>query len=394
MFVTQMNKRPYAPPRQGARPQPSRRANAPSPSRQGVPGRRAGGQRRGRGPRGELAVLAVGGIVVILLAFFLQRAWPDGFPLHPAERGTQSVQQVNEIHSAGPLRINEIMSSNHRSFTAEDGSSPDWIEVANVSDEALNLRGYALSQTAQDGNVFTFPELRLAPGECVLVLADSRLRTDAANSLHAPFRLSSGGDTLMLFNPAGTAVDTVNLPALEPDQSYARLDDAHWQSCSTPTPGQPNTQEGYRALTEPDGSSPVVLTELMATNRSTIADENGEYYDYIELYNCSAEAVDLTGWYLSDDPADARKWRFPEVGIAPGEALVVFASGLDRREDPAHLHTNFALSSEGEQVVLSDAQGRVRDRVAFDLLKADAAWSKLPDGSWSTAAPSPGRVNS
>ena len=198
----------------------------------------------------------------------------------------------------------------------------------------------------------------------------------------------------MLFSPAGSAVDTVNLPALEPDSSYARMDESQWQLCSTPTPGQPNTAEGLRVLTQPEGNSPVVVTELMSTNRSALADENGEYYDYIELYNRSAEAVDLTGWHLSDDSVDVRKWSFPKLSLEPGEALVVFASRLDRREDPAHLHTNFALSSEGELVVLSDAQGKVRDRVEFDLLKANVAWTRTSDGSFSSAAaPSPGRVD-
>lgn len=404
--MTQMNKRPYVPPRQGARPQAQRRgasarsgaAAGGAQTRRAPAGgaqiRRTGARRSGRGPTGELLILAVGGLVVIAVAFFLQMAMPNGFPLRERAADGQAVRQVTEIHTAGPLRINEIMSGNRRTLTAGDASSPDWIEVANVGDRALNLRGYALSKTSDDANVFTFPELQLEPGACALVLADSRLRTDAADNLHAPFRLSSAGDTLMLFNAAGTAVDTVNLPALEPDQSYARVSEGQWQLCSTPTPGQPNTAEGYRALTEPDGDSPVVVTELMSTNRSTLADETGVYCDYIELYNRSAEAVELTGWHLSDDPTDVWKWSFPQLSLGPGETLVVFASRLDRRDDPTHLHTNFALSSEGEQVVLSDAQGKVRDRVEFDLLKADVAWTRMADGSWSSAAaPSPGRVD-
>ena len=62
--------------------------------------------------------------------------------------------------------------------------------------------------------------------------------------------------------------------------------------------------------------------------------------------------------------------------------------------DPAQLHTNFALSSEGESVVLSNAAGRVMDRVDFDLLKADVAWSRTQDGSFTASlAPTPGRAN-
>ena len=161
-----------------------------------------------------------------------------------------------------------------------------------------------------------------------------------------------------------------------------------------PTPGMLNSEENYRALNEPRSDSPVIVTELMSTNSATLADENGQYYDYIELYNRSGEAVNLSGWYLSDDSARARKWRFPDVTLQAGEYLVVFASGLDRKDDPAHLHTSFSLSSEGEEVVLSDVNGREMDSVQFDLLQRDVAWSRADDGSWSSVKqPSPGRAN-
>ena len=91
---------------------------------------------------------------------------------------------------------------------------------------------------------------------------------------------------------------------------------------------------------------------------------------------------------------NARKWRFPQLSLSSGEYLVVFASKLDRTEDTAQLHTNFALSSEGESVVLSNAAGRVMDRVDFDLLKADVAWSRTQEGSFTASlAPTPGRAN-
>lgn len=394
--MTQMNKRPVAQPRPGVR-RPAGGAQPPRRSANAAPPRRSASAAPLRARRGSsggsILRLAVAGAVVCALALALQCAWPGGFPL--AERKESApVEAVTEIYASGPLRINEIMSGNRRTLTDADGGTPDWIEVANVGTKEVELKGCALSKSSNAASVFTFPELVLAPGECALVLADSRLREDAAD-MHAPFRISASGDTLMLFNAGGTAIDTVNIPALGSDQSYARMDTAQWQTCSTPTPGLPNTEEGYRALTEPSGDSPVVVTELMSTNRSTYPDENGQYYDYVEIHNRSDAAVNLAGWFLSDDAADPRKWRFPDCTLEPGEYRVVFASKLDRREDPAHLHTNFALSSEGEQLLLSNAQGRVMDRVDFDLLKANVAWSLNGDGSWgSAAAPSPGRANS
>ena len=406
--MSQSNRRPYpqgqrGPQRPAARPgayggRPPVRPGSGAPVGRGAPASRRPAPRR-RGGSGallrELSVLLIGGVVVAVLAYSLQCLWPNGFPLKTRQTNSVPVvQAVSEIHSGGPIRINEVMTGNQSVLSIEDGSTPDWIEIANIGKSAVNLSGYSLSKTANAVTVFTFPEVWLNAGECLLVYADSRLRATAGEDLHAPFRLSSMGDTLMLFNANGTAIDTVNLPAVTRNYSYVRLDTSRWAESSMPTPGLLNTEENYRALNEPRSDSPVIVTELMSTNSATLADENGQYYDYIELYNRSGEAVNLSGWYLSDDSARARKWRFPDVTLAPGEYLVVFASGLDRKDDPAHLHTSFSLSSEGEEVVLSDVNGREMDSVQFDLLQRDVAWSRADDGSWSSAKqPSPGRAN-
>lgn len=389
--MTQSNKRPYAPP-QGAR----------SPQRPAAPRQQsAAPQRPAARPsrsllQGDLLKLIIGGVIAAVLAFALQRAWPNGFPVVPAaDANAVSVREtISEIYSEGPLRINEIMSSNRSTLSLEDGTSPDWIEVSNISGKPVSLQGWSLSKTENDVRVFTFPAMELAAGDSVLVYADSRLRDDPAQALHAPFGLSSSGDTLMLFNAGGSAVDTVNLPALSADQSYARMGDFAWQACATATPGLSNTEESYYALRQPSGDSPVIISEIMSTNTSTLKDENGHYYDYLELFNRSGDTVNLTGWYLTDDSQNLRKWRVPDLSLGAGECLVVFCSKLDRTDDPARLHTNFGLSSEGESVFLVNPQGRVMDRVDFDLLKANVAWSLGGDGSWSSAAaPSPGRAN-
>ena len=132
----------------------------------------------------------------------------------------------------------------------------------------------------------------------------------------------------------------------------------------------------------------------MTTNTSTYTDENDQYSDYIELHNVSGETVDLTGWYLTDDAQNLRKWKFPAVQMNAGEYLVVHASKLDRKDNPAHLHTNFALSSEGEDVLLVNPEGRIADRVKVELLKSNKAWSLASSGSWTDGVnPTPGQAN-
>ena len=103
----------------------------------------------------------------------------------------------------------------------------------------------------------------------------------------------------------------------------------------------------------------VVITEFLAENRDGILDEDGESPDWIEIQNQGAAAVDLEGWYLSDDANELQRWRFPRVEILPGDYLLVFASGKDRAEAGSELHTNFRLEGNGEFLGLVDGAGFV-----------------------------------
>lgn len=339
-------------------------------------------------PRGFVP-LAIVCVLIVGLGVVLQGLMPNGFALtgqkDVAERPVAA--QVTEIHGDGPIRLNEIMSANGGMLADENGETGDWVEVANIGSRPVNLRGYVLAKSAKAGNVFQFPDMILQPGECAVVFADSTLQSDANGTLHAPFRLSSGGDVLMLFNDADVAVDTVNIPALSENQAYVRQGRDTWAIKDQATPGLLNTDENYRALTSAIQDSPVKLVEIVASNTKYRPDEGGVCRDYVVLRNASGEAVDISGWYLSDNPKLNRLWRFPEgVAIPGGGTLTVYCSGESRTDDPSHPHTSFRLSSEGETVTLSNAKGQPVDIVTYDLLRTDTAYVREGDG-WNVGVP-------
>ncbi len=343
----------------------------------------------GKLPKGFGVMLGIcAGIIV--LGLLLQGLLPNGFQLTTLKESSERpvAARVSEIHSDGPVRVNEVMSANGGVMVDENGNTPDWAEVANVSNRPVNLRGYILAKSAKAGNVFVFPDMILQPGECAVVYCDNTLVDAPGGELHAPFRLSSGGDVMMLFNDADVAVDTLNLPALGENQAYARRDRETWEITEQTTPGMLNTEENYRAMTSVVQNGPVQLAEIVASNRQYAPDENGAFYDYVLLRNTSGEAVDLSGWYLSDNPALPRLWKFPAGASIPGGGtLLVHCSGMNRLEDLSHLHTSFRLSSEGETVTLSNANGQPVDSATYDLLKTDAAYIRGADGSWSVGTP-------
>ncbi|PYK02366.1 MAG: hypothetical protein DME23_01735 [Verrucomicrobia bacterium] len=96
----------------------------------------------------------------------------------------------------------------------------------------------------------------------------------------------------------------------------------------------------------------VLISEFMAVNNTTLTDQDGQYSDWIEIYNSGADTVDLDGWYLTDSSTDLTKWRFPATDLFPDSYLVVFASGKDRAVSGAELHTNFKLNGSGDYLAL------------------------------------------
>ncbi len=75
----------------------------------------------------------------------------------------------------------------------------------------------------------------------------------------------------------------------------------------------------------------VRINEIMSSNAATVTDDDGDYSDWIELYNAGTGIINLVGWGLSDSYASPFKWVFPDVSVGPGQFLLVWASGKDRR---------------------------------------------------------------
>ncbi len=101
----------------------------------------------------------------------------------------------------------------------------------------------------------------------------------------------------------------------------------------------------------------VRINEFVAGNVNGLTDENGEPQDWIEIYNPTSAAVNLSGWSLSDDESYPDQWIFPARTLPPGGYLVIFCSGKDRRPLNGNLHTTFKLSSPlGEYLALYDNQ--------------------------------------
>jgi len=122
----------------------------------------------------------------------------------------------------------------------------------------------------------------------------------------------------------------------------------------------------------------LVINEFMADNENTVTDQDGEYDDWIELYNNSDEDINLEGYYLSDDGLEPDKWMFPDTAILAHDYLIIWA---DKDEEQEGLHADIKLSADGEMVVLSDNNLVLLDEVSFGPQKPDTTTGRYPNGT-------------
>ncbi|HLF51742.1 CotH kinase family protein [Flavobacterium sp.] len=125
----------------------------------------------------------------------------------------------------------------------------------------------------------------------------------------------------------------------------------------------------------------IVINEILTANTITNTDEDGTHQDWIELYNNGATTVNLSGYGLSDDVTFLYKWVFPNVSVAPGQYLLVWASDKNRTIAGSPLHTNFKISSSGEVISLTNPSGVVVNTVPATVLLPDVSYGRLPNGT-------------
>jgi len=124
----------------------------------------------------------------------------------------------------------------------------------------------------------------------------------------------------------------------------------------------------------------LVINEIMAANDQTEADEDGEFDDWIEIYNNGDESINLLGYHLSDDLTNLGKYTFPSITLGPDEYFIVWADD-DEEEQGDYNHATFKLSSSGEELYLSDENMNVIDGFTYGEQETDMGYARVPNGT-------------
>ena len=287
--------------------------------------------------------------------------------------------------SAGGVRVTEIMADN-KTYFDPNGKALDYIEVSNLTDKAVDISNYKLSDN-QTAIGYVFPQgTVLLPYGSVVCWCDSQ-----GGDAYASFGISRNGeDTIYLYNSANVLIDQIDVPPLGENQPYQLLEDGSWATAGLASPGYANTVEGNAQWLEKSGyrALSVTISEVQTSARYTYLDTNHTVCDWIELHNSGKSPAVLDGAYLSDDPADPLKWQIPSLTLEPGGYALIRCGGNDPMD------ADFSLSSGGGQVLLTGSLGNVIHSVELPALERDTTWAVDSEGNYAVSTqPTPGYEN-
>lgn len=226
------------------------------------------------------------------------------------------------------ILINEVSYSNKTILIDKDGDTPDWIEIYNPTEEAVNLLGYQMTDDLSDSAFWTFPDISLEAKSFLIVFASGKNKI-SEGELHTNFRLSLMQDSLFLLNPEGTIIDQLNAECVPKDLSIGRQPDGSTtKRVLIPTPGFSNDTAKFVEVNFcPDT---LIASHSSGFYISPIGLElsNGNMANSIR-YTLDGDIPDEDSYeylqapiYLDDlTPSENRFANIPETFKKPGDAI-------------------------------------------------------------------------
>ncbi len=217
------------------------------------------------------------------------------------------------------LIISEVLTANKSTLPDELGVFSDVVELRNVSQEAVYLGSFFLSDDANNRFAYRLPDMVLEADSCLVIYCDGENYISDAGHIHANFGLSRG-EKLYLTGRTGS-FQTAPWESVGEDVSW-QLSEGGEYTAGVPSLGFANTQAGIQQAMDQrtNWESPLVVSEVSLSTSGI--PYGGVISDFVEITNRSEESVSTEGWYLSDG-ADPYAYPLPSQILQSGEVLVI-----------------------------------------------------------------------
>ncbi len=268
-------------------------------------------------------------------------------------------------------------------LTDNAGDRDPWIEIYNSGNSAVDLSACYLTDNYTNLTRWQFPAgTSIGAKQFLIVWADGEPGESVAGVPHTSFRLNPTNGALALVRLQGSPSDAAVMDYLEYVQPPAN------RSVGSFPDGEPRNRRPFYYVTPAatnDATLPplfVRINEVMAGNTTTLADGDGDFDDWFELYNAGSEVADLTGYTLTDVLTNSTKFTIPAgATIPPGGFLLVWADEEPGQYVPgSDLHADFRLALAGEEIGLFAPDGTLVDSVVFGQQTNDVSYGRFPDG--------------
>lgn len=279
--------------------------------------------------------------------------------------------KYSDMDSSDPVRISEVLPDNLYSIMDSDGDRPGWVELYNSSEDRVSLSGYYLSDDPENRIKWALPDITLNGGEFFIVFLSGKNRTGP--EFHASFRLGKSDGTILLTNLNGLKTDRLDFGTETGENiSAGRSPGGNICYYGQPTPGAQNSTAAFDlpGLVQSIDPNGVYISEVCSVSAAK-SDET----DWIELYNGGSGPIDLTGWFLSDDIDEPRKFKINGVEI-PGNGYALIAADENNKETTG-VKAPFGISQSGERLILSNADGFAVDMFDTGVQRAGTTSGRM-----------------
>ncbi len=283
------------------------------------------------------------------------------------------------------LVLSEVL-PNNLGIYQKDGSFYEYIELENRGEEPISLKDYYLSNDPALPFLWKLPDVVLNPGEFYLVYP-----TKIEKEGHTNFTLEKEKGTILLSHQEGI-VDIFSYQVQEKGYAIERKNSS-LRETSDITPGYSNDSSGRKAYLETlSKKEELLIQEIMPSNDRYLRQKDGNYYDWIELYNNTNHTISLKDYALTEKEKLTKGYELPDVNLAPHESFVVFASGNPSLTTKGNYHLNFKVS-EKETLYLYHGEELV-DAIYLPEIKNGYSYGRgAGNGLYYFATPTPSKGN-